>query len=110
MYCYVDLDIKQVNLRFYITRSYAVPNARHGWLVDLGDGPGSVFGHGVLKGASKISQETYGGSKSNWLKSFFPDLQWRGPDVVHERTERMKNPSVREAVAHHNGHHGTTRK
>jgi len=49
MYCYVDLDIKQVNLRFYITRSYAVPNARHGWLVDLGDGPGSVFGHGVLK-------------------------------------------------------------
>jgi len=81
MYCYVDLGIKQVNLRFYITRSYAVPNARHGWLVDLGGGPGSVFGHGVLKWASKISQETYGGSKSNWLKSFFPDLQWRGPDM-----------------------------
>ena len=58
-----------------------MPNARHGWLVDLGDGSGSVFGHGVLKGASKIYQEAYGGSKSNWLKSFFPDLQCPGPDM-----------------------------
>ena len=78
MYCYVDLGIKQVNLRFYITRSYAVPNARHGWLGDLGDGPGSVFGHGVLKGASRISQETISGSKSNWLKRFFLTCNARG--------------------------------
>jgi len=38
------------------------------------------------------------------------DLKTLQDDVDHERTERMKNPSVREAVAHHNGHHGTTRK
>ena len=38
------------------------------------------------------------------------DLKPLQDDVVHERTERMKNPSVREAVAHRNGHHGTPRK
>ena len=38
------------------------------------------------------------------------DLKTLQDDVDHERAERMKNPSVREAVARHNGHHGTTRK
>jgi hypothetical protein len=38
------------------------------------------------------------------------DLKPLQDDVVHERTEGMKNPSVREAVAHRNGHHGTPRK
>ena len=54
-----------------------------------------------------VSSSTAATNTESTEKSDLNPLQ---DDMVDERTERMKNPSVREAVAHRNGHHGTPRK